>query len=102
MSDLGTLHRLLSALKAFMTRSTLRGCEECRQCCGGHGYLEYAGISQEVQDFAARCTYEGDNGVLTQQIGRGLLNQLQYALQGKPNQEWRVSWAGMQKHYCKL
>ena len=75
-SKLGELHRVLSAFKTFITWEVLQGCEESRQACGGHGYLEYAGISQEALDYAARCTYEGDNGVLSQQIGRALVKQL--------------------------
>ena len=57
-SNLGELHRVLSAFKVFMTWEVLQGCEECRQACGGHDFLEYAGISQEVLDYTARCTYE--------------------------------------------
>lgn len=81
-SKLGELHRVLSAFKAFITWETLESCEECRQACGGHGFLEYAGISQEVLDYTARCTYEGDNGVLSQQIGRALVKQLGLARKG--------------------
>ena len=81
-SKLGELHRVLSAFKAFITWEALESCEECRQACGGHGFLEYAGISQEVLDYTARCTYEGDNGVLSQQIGRALVKQLGLARKG--------------------
>ena len=59
MSGLGALHRLLSAFKPFITWNVLKGCEECRQACGGYGYLDFAGISQEVGDYAVRCTFEG-------------------------------------------
>ena len=65
-SKLGGLHRLLSGLKAFVSWNTFEGLEECRQACGGHGYLKYAGISQIVLDYSPRCIYEGDNGILTQ------------------------------------
>ena len=57
-SNLGELHRVLSVFEVFMTWEALQGCEECRQACGGHDFLEYAGISQEVLDYTARCTYE--------------------------------------------
>ena len=83
MSGLGALHRLLSALKPIITWNVLKGVDECRQACGGYGYLDFAGISKEIGDYASRCIFEGENGLLTQVVGRGLLKQLQNALMGK-------------------
>ena len=63
-SGLGSLHLILSGLKAVMTWDTASGMEECRQACGGQGFLETAGISPVLLDYTARVTYEGDNNVM--------------------------------------
>ena len=36
---MGKMHAQISALKSYCTRITADGIEECRRCCGGHGYL---------------------------------------------------------------
>ena len=59
MSGMGALHRLLSTLKPFISWGVLKGTDECRQVCGGHGYLDYAGLSYEVGEYGNRCIYEG-------------------------------------------
>ena len=81
-SSLGALHRLISALKSTITWRTNQDLEVCRQACGGHGFLMYSGIAQSVHDYGARVTYEGENSVLTQQSGRGLLKAFQKAIAG--------------------
>ena len=58
-----------------MTWDTLNGMEECRQACGGHGFLDSAGISPMLLEYSARCTYEGDNNVMILQSAKGLLKQ---------------------------
>lgn len=73
---LGGLHRLLSALKVYLTWDSLHGMEECRQVCGGHGFLAYSGISSEELFYSAAVTFEGENAMMSQQVGRGLLQQL--------------------------
>eukprot|EP00002_Diphylleia_rotans_P003754 TRINITY_DN12636_c0_g1_i1.p1 TRINITY_DN12636_c0_g1~~TRINITY_DN12636_c0_g1_i1.p1 ORF type:complete len:700 (+),score=147.84 TRINITY_DN12636_c0_g1_i1:52-2151(+) len=67
-------HATSSGLKAFFTWYVLAAIEECRQCCGGHGYSAYTGLSALYNDYAVQCTWEGDNTVLTQQTARYLLN----------------------------
>ena len=48
--------------------------ETCRQACGGQGYSSYAGLASMFQDFAVQCTWEGDNTVMTLQLGRYLIS----------------------------
>ena len=45
VGELGQLHSIVCGMKAFASYDTSRGIEECRECCGGHGFLKSAGIS---------------------------------------------------------
>ncbi|KAI8347323.1 acyl-CoA dehydrogenase/oxidase C-terminal [Blakeslea trispora] len=77
-------HATSAGLKAFCTWQCLQTIEQCRQACGGHGYSAYTGLAQMYQDFAVQCTWEGDNTILTLQLGRYLINSYREACQGKP------------------
>lgn len=70
---LADVHVASSSLKAYCTKQSLDGIEECRQALGGHGFLAYAGFSSLFPDQAPTVTYEGDNYVLCQQVGRAML-----------------------------
>lgn len=70
---LADVHVASSSLKAYCTKQSLDGIEECRQALGGHGFLAYAGFSSLFPDQAPTVTYEGDNYVLMQQVGRAML-----------------------------
>lgn len=68
------IHAVSSATKPVCTW-TARDCiQECREACGGHGYLKCAGIGDLRNDNDANCTYEGENNVLIQQASNWLLN----------------------------
>ena len=64
------MHGTTAGLKAFCTWDTLRAMEECRQCCGGNGYLSMNGLSSMVADFSVMVTWEGDNTVMAQQTAQ--------------------------------
>lgn len=76
-------HSTSAGLKAFCTWNCLNTIEACRQACGGHGYSAYTGLAQMYQDFAVQCTWEGDNTILTLQLGRYLISSYRDALNGK-------------------
>lgn len=76
-------HSTSAGLKAFCTWNCLSTIEACRQACGGHGYSAYTGLAQMYQDFAVQCTWEGDNTILTLQLGRYLISSYRDALNGK-------------------
>jgi len=59
------------------TRITADGIEECRKCCGGHGYSRLSGLPDLFADYVPTCTYEGDNIVLHLQTARFLLKTAQ-------------------------
>ncbi|PWN45795.1 acyl-CoA oxidase [Ceraceosorus guamensis] len=72
-SLLADVHVASSSLKAYCTKQALDGIEECRQALGGHGFSAYAGYTSIFPDNAPTVTYEGDNYVLAQQVGRAML-----------------------------
>jgi acyl-CoA oxidase len=76
-------HSTSAGLKAFCTWNCLSTIEACRQACGGHGYSSYTGLAAMYQDFAVQCTWEGDNTILTLQLGRYLISSYREAVKGK-------------------
>ncbi|KAI0226240.1 hypothetical protein L0F63_003960 [Massospora cicadina] len=69
------VHAMSSALKSYGTDAAIYGIEEARRCLGGHGYLKVSGIPQFFNNFVGALTFEGENGLLTQQTARYLLKQ---------------------------
>ncbi|GAB0095268.1 Acyl-CoA oxidase [Sergentomyia squamirostris] len=67
------MHALSSVAKAIMTWSGRDAIQDCREACGGHGYLKVAQLGQLRNDNDASCTYEGTNNVLIQQASNWLL-----------------------------
>jgi acyl-CoA oxidase len=73
----GPRHRALEAraagLKAFGTWHALDVMQECREACGGQGYLLENRIVRIRADADIFTTYEGDNTVLAQLVTKSLL-----------------------------
>ncbi|XP_046681221.1 peroxisomal acyl-coenzyme A oxidase 3-like [Homalodisca vitripennis] len=75
VAGLGTeFHVISSAAKPLAGWITRDAIQECREACGGHGYLKCAGLSDLRNDHDANCTYEGDNNVLQQQTSNWLVS----------------------------
>ncbi|KAI9307224.1 acyl-CoA dehydrogenase/oxidase [Cunninghamella echinulata] len=84
-SMLPDMHITTCSLKVWSTRRSTDGQEECRKAMGGHGYSQFSGVGQLFATSVPSNTYEGDNYVLCQQVGRSLLKQLSEMLKaGKP------------------
>ncbi len=67
------LETLAAGLKAYATWFTTESLQECREACGGKGYLaenRFAALKADTDIFT---TFEGDNVVLMQLVARGRL-----------------------------
>lgn len=75
ISEMGMeIHAISSALKPYCTWAARDGIQECREACGGHGYLKASGLGDLRNDNDANCTYEGENNTLIQQASNWLIN----------------------------
>lgn len=62
-----------AGLKAFATWHALDTVAECRQACGGQGYMSENRLGPMAADVDVFTTFEGDNTVLAQLLAKALL-----------------------------
>jgi acyl-CoA oxidase len=69
------IHVLSSGLKAAATWHRVRILQECRECCGGMGFLAANKIGPMLNDMNVDVTFEGDNTVMMQQVAKSLIDR---------------------------
>ncbi|KAJ0182750.1 hypothetical protein K1T71_002119 [Dendrolimus kikuchii] len=83
MDQLPELHALACCLKAVSSRDAAACVEDCRQACGGHGYMTSSNLPIIKNVVTATITYEGEFTVLMLQTARYLMKAWIQALDGK-------------------
>ena len=73
--DIREIETLAAGLKAYSTWFTTDTLQECREACGGKGYLAENRFSFLKSDTDIFTTFEGDNTVLMQLVAKGVLSQ---------------------------
>uniref|UniRef100_A0A182PI81 Acyl-coenzyme A oxidase n=1 Tax=Anopheles epiroticus TaxID=199890 RepID=A0A182PI81_9DIPT len=68
------VHIIASAVKPVCSWAARDGIQDAREACGGHGYLQMAGLADLRADNDANVTYEGENNVLLQQVSQQLVS----------------------------
>ena len=74
-ADIQEIEALAAGLKAVATWNTTRTLQECRECCGGKGYLSENRIDALKNDTDVYTTFEGDNTVLMQLVAKSRLTE---------------------------
>ncbi|MDN3310080.1 acyl-CoA dehydrogenase [Microbacterium oryzae] len=77
------LETLAAALKPLSTWHALATLQECREACGGAGYMAENRLVTLHQDLDVFTTFEGDNNVLLQLVGKRLLTDYGAQFKGK-------------------
>ncbi|AZG47993.1 acyl-CoA dehydrogenase family protein [Gordonia insulae] len=97
-SDAGRQRQLESdaaGIKAYATWHASNTINVCREACGGAGYLDENQLSIMRGDIDVFTTFEGDNTVLTQLVGKELLSAYSDDVQGLTTAGWVRFVVGM-------
>ncbi|MCR2764899.1 acyl-CoA dehydrogenase family protein [Microbacterium sp. zg.B48] len=82
-ADRQDLETLAAALKPLSTWHALDTLQEAREACGGAGYLFENRLTGLRADLDIYATFEGDNNVLLQLVGKRLLSDFGKQFKGK-------------------
>lgn len=75
--DIREIETLAAGLKSYATWHTTATLQECREACGGKGYLAENRFAQLKSGSDIFTTFEGDNTVLYQLVAKGVLSSFQ-------------------------
>jgi len=77
--DIREIESLAAGMKSYATWFTTSALQECREACGGKGYLTENRLGQLKADTEIFTTFEGDNTVLMLLVSKGLLSNFSKA-----------------------
>ncbi len=78
------VEKLAAGVKALGTWQAIDTLQQCRECCGGQGYLTSNRIDALRTDTDVFTTFEGDNTVLLQLVAKELLSSYRRELKDRP------------------
>lgn len=81
------IHALTSCSKPAVSWVARDGIQECRECCGGHGYLKASRIGEMRDDHDPNMTHEGECYVLFMQTSNYLVKLFQDKLEKRTKVE---------------
>ena len=64
------IHSISCGLKALSTKLAVEDASTCRTSCGGHGYLQVAGLAEILGSLYSLYTAEGEYTVVCLQAAR--------------------------------
>lgn len=73
--EMQEIEALAAGLKALATWNATQTIQECRECCGGKGYLSENRMADLKNDTEIYTTFEGDNTVLLQLVAKSKLTE---------------------------
>ncbi len=76
-TDMREIETLAAGLKSCATWFVTETIQECREACGGKGYLWETRFADLKADTEIFTTFEGDNTVLMQLVAKGVLSAFQ-------------------------
>ncbi|MDH3254545.1 MAG: acyl-CoA dehydrogenase family protein [Acidobacteriota bacterium] len=76
--DAREVEALAAGIKAYSTWQTMATLQECREACGGQGYLTVNRIAVLRDDTDVFTTFEGDNTVLMQLVAKARLTEYRH------------------------
>ena len=77
--DMREVETMAAGLKSYATWHTTKTLQECREACGGKGYLAENQFADMKADSDIFTTFEGDNTVLLQLAAKGVLTDFRKA-----------------------
>lgn len=79
-TEMREVETLAAGFKSYATWFTTHALQECREACGGKGYLAENRIADLKADTDIFTTFEGDNTVLMQLVAKGVLSAFKQEL----------------------
>src|SRR5262249_23461593 len=67
---------LAGGIKAMSSRHAIDTLQECREACGGQGFLAENQFGRLQADVDVFSTFEGDNTILNQMVAKAALDEL--------------------------